>query len=362
MLTSRLGLRYPVLSDSADVPRDVGNLAADLDSQVAVDSQGTFGVRPAAGISGRYYYATDQGILYRDNGVSWNTITPVIGEDTIGTFEIAPNSITATELADNSVDAAAIQDNALQNRHFQDAVVGYTEIAAALKPSQGAGAAQESLRALGTGAGMAASGLHAATHQPSGADPYRSPLMTKAAIAALAPVDGQRVIYSPEGTVLWEFQYVSSYGDGYNWVCLNGRSQPMNRVYGGWNNSQGLAGWQNLQTDMAATLPLAAIYDAEFSLHALSITGGADTGTCYFGLSWNGAIDASECYTMQGNISFLGRADDPGELRPYGARVQPSGAVMRFQIYVSLSEATAGDRPAVLYPRFGVWPLRATFA
>lgn len=35
--------------------------------------------RPAAGIAGRVYYATDTQVLSRDNGTSWNTLTLVSG-------------------------------------------------------------------------------------------------------------------------------------------------------------------------------------------------------------------------------------------------------------------------------------------
>jgi hypothetical protein len=40
-------------------------------SRVALDGQGTLAARPAAGVQGRYYYATDVGFLYRDTGAAW---------------------------------------------------------------------------------------------------------------------------------------------------------------------------------------------------------------------------------------------------------------------------------------------------
>lgn len=40
-----------------------------------VVGRGTFAARPAAGINGRRYFATDQAKEYRDNGVSWDDQT-----------------------------------------------------------------------------------------------------------------------------------------------------------------------------------------------------------------------------------------------------------------------------------------------
>lgn len=44
---------------------------AKLDDLAAIDGQGTIAARPAFGIRGRYYYATDEGKLYRDTGAAW---------------------------------------------------------------------------------------------------------------------------------------------------------------------------------------------------------------------------------------------------------------------------------------------------
>jgi hypothetical protein len=44
---------------------------AALDNLAAIDMQGVFSSRPAAGVRGRYYFATDQARLYRDTGSAW---------------------------------------------------------------------------------------------------------------------------------------------------------------------------------------------------------------------------------------------------------------------------------------------------
>jgi len=82
LTTARLGLRYPVLSDTADVPRDVGNLAADIDN-AAIFGVGFIASRPVStsgspGIAGRLYHATDLGIdkgdLWFDYSQGWRKI------------------------------------------------------------------------------------------------------------------------------------------------------------------------------------------------------------------------------------------------------------------------------------------------
>jgi Concanavalin A-like lectin/glucanases superfamily len=69
--TSRLALPYPTPTDSVDVPRDVQALANNLDPKASIFAQGTAAARPAAGIAGRFYYATDTGVLSYDSGTDW---------------------------------------------------------------------------------------------------------------------------------------------------------------------------------------------------------------------------------------------------------------------------------------------------
>lgn len=74
-VTARAGLRYPVLADTADVPRDVKNLADDVDAKMAIDSQGLLSARPTTGlVQGQYYFATDNNLIYRYNGSAWITL------------------------------------------------------------------------------------------------------------------------------------------------------------------------------------------------------------------------------------------------------------------------------------------------
>jgi hypothetical protein len=171
--TPRWGLRYPVLSDSADVPRDMGYLAADLDN-VAMDSQGLISARPVStpgspGKYGRYYFATDEGILYRDHGTGWNSVG-ALADRSVTSIKIALDAILEEHIADGSVQSGQIATNAVTSAKVADGAIGSAKIGTDLKPSQGAGSAVEALRALGTSAGQAAAGQHKTQHAPGGVD------------------------------------------------------------------------------------------------------------------------------------------------------------------------------------------------
>lgn len=76
--TPRWSLPYPAGTDIPDGPSQIEALALALDG-VAMDDQGLLSGRPVStsgspGKKGRYYYATDEGILYRDTGTSWTTV------------------------------------------------------------------------------------------------------------------------------------------------------------------------------------------------------------------------------------------------------------------------------------------------
>ena len=77
-VTTRLALPYPEDDDPADVPADIQALTTRLDLIAASDDQGTLSARPAPGKKGRYYWATDQQRLYRDDGTAWRTITGAV--------------------------------------------------------------------------------------------------------------------------------------------------------------------------------------------------------------------------------------------------------------------------------------------
>lgn len=71
--TARLGINTWPLGTDQYLRAQRNADAAKLDDLVAIDLQGTLAGRPAAGIRGRYYFATDDngGRLYRDTGAAW---------------------------------------------------------------------------------------------------------------------------------------------------------------------------------------------------------------------------------------------------------------------------------------------------
>lgn len=68
--TPRHGFFYPDGSHAPDLSSYLFALAEDLDDH-AKDLTGTLAARPAAAQAGRFYFATDKGIIYRDTGLVW---------------------------------------------------------------------------------------------------------------------------------------------------------------------------------------------------------------------------------------------------------------------------------------------------
>lgn len=76
--TPKHGLHRPAGGDDADIPADLVQLTDELDDLLAPYDQGVFASRPAPGLSGRRYYATDVGVEYVDTGAVWVTLaTPM---------------------------------------------------------------------------------------------------------------------------------------------------------------------------------------------------------------------------------------------------------------------------------------------
>lgn len=73
--TPRLALPYPASSATPDVPRDIHALATALD-HAAQFEQGLASAKPAFGVPGRVYWATDERAIYVDTGTAWEAATP----------------------------------------------------------------------------------------------------------------------------------------------------------------------------------------------------------------------------------------------------------------------------------------------
>lgn len=75
MVTARLGLTKNTSATTlADrITNDDANIDA-IDDDAALYLQDDIASRPAAGIEGRYFWSTDEGILYYDDGAAWNCL------------------------------------------------------------------------------------------------------------------------------------------------------------------------------------------------------------------------------------------------------------------------------------------------
>lgn len=177
-VTTRYGIVQPSAdrSDAADVPYYIRQAVTAIEKSVMF-GQGTFAARPAFGITGRIYVATDQvpKQVYYDYGTGWFQVG-ALADGAVGTLQLADGAVTAVKMADGTIVAAKIADGTITGVKVADSAITFAKLAAALKPSQGAGGAAEALRALGTAAGLAAAGTHAAQHGPNGADPLILPL------------------------------------------------------------------------------------------------------------------------------------------------------------------------------------------
>lgn len=154
-------LRYPAqiaAGAGPDVPLDIKNLADDIDPKLTPFSQGLIGARPPAGKVGQRYRGTDTGLIYLDIGAGWIVEGPIPPDGSVGTPQLADNGVTQPKMADNSVGAAEIIPDAVGNSELGPSAVSAVEVADSLKPSAGAAAAVEALRAIGVGAGQVVAG------------------------------------------------------------------------------------------------------------------------------------------------------------------------------------------------------------
>lgn len=204
MLTStRYGVSYPNpdRSDVPDIPLHIGNVVAGLE-QSAMYGQGTLAARPAFGKQGRIYAATDQTppAVWWDTGTLWFKVGQLAAGG-VGTTELADGSVVTIKLADGSVVTAKIGDGQITTIKIADKAVTSIKLEDALKPSAGAGAGTEALRALGPEAGKAAPGTHAAQHAVAGSDPIvgiTEAQLAAAVLAAFVPI-GASLPYAGTG-------------------------------------------------------------------------------------------------------------------------------------------------------------------
>lgn len=78
----------PSMTDNADGDDQLVPFATALDVHAKDITQGTLAARPAAGTYGRFYFATDVGVIFRDEGAFWKLVSAPqaqVGGSSLGT-------------------------------------------------------------------------------------------------------------------------------------------------------------------------------------------------------------------------------------------------------------------------------------
>lgn len=139
--TTNWGRRYPTNSDSPDVPRDVKNLADDVDNCPPI-TYGVWASRPTSspgspGKQHRFYFATDHGRLYRDTGTGWapahvvltDEVTgDMIAPDAVGSSEIATDAVGSAEIAAGAVKASELDTDAVEEAKIKNGAVSKAKL------------------------------------------------------------------------------------------------------------------------------------------------------------------------------------------------------------------------------------------
>jgi hypothetical protein len=97
-LTTRFGLTNWGASTDGPSRLEFNNMWAQLEAKAGIDTQGLLSARPVAGQAQRYYYATDTGVLYRDNGTAWKVVGAALVDavatgSTTGTVPLTVNAL-----------------------------------------------------------------------------------------------------------------------------------------------------------------------------------------------------------------------------------------------------------------------------
>lgn len=115
--STRWGIPYPAGTDLVDVPGDMQGIADSLDNHAKDLTQGTLVSRPAASAAGRYYYATDEKVVYRDNGTTWEPCLPAspLGINTDGVIRRGKSIIATEESRSNTAYGLLTTPDRVQN-------------------------------------------------------------------------------------------------------------------------------------------------------------------------------------------------------------------------------------------------------
>lgn len=109
--TARLGLRQ-WSSDSDTVNRpEFNDSFAKLENLVAIDKQGLTTARPAPGVIGTYFYATDTKILWRDTGNTWQQVGSRIDGLETRPVNVSSQAVNIVALSGQSTDLVRLKSS-----------------------------------------------------------------------------------------------------------------------------------------------------------------------------------------------------------------------------------------------------------
>lgn len=103
-LTTRFGLTQWGAPTDGVARTDWNTSFANIDSLAAIDVQGLFADRPAYGVRGRYFYATDRQVTYRDTGTGWVVVGGTTENSVVRSRAAATTALTVQGETSQSAD------------------------------------------------------------------------------------------------------------------------------------------------------------------------------------------------------------------------------------------------------------------
>lgn len=205
--TTRGQMPAPALGEVADGPAAIQALANQIAALALLGTSGTLAARPTpvAGNVDQYYFATDNGLLYRWSGSTWVTVNPI---------DAAAGTGSMRTLGTGAAQAAPGNDSR---------ILGATQITSGVFASRpAAGTANRLYRATDTKVVYIDTGTEWLVL--GGITDTDSTVLAWNAAWPASPVTGQEVVrYSDSANqVVWRFRYDSSATAGFRWRYVGG--------------------------------------------------------------------------------------------------------------------------------------------
>lgn len=250
---------YPAGSAVADVPADLQALANQIAAQTGLFTSGTLAARPtpvAADVD-RYYYATDNGFLYRWSGAAWAIVNPT--DAVAGTGSMRTLGTGAQQAAPGN-DSRFITSGTFASR-------------------PAAGVANRTYRATDT----------KMTYMDTGTEWIPAGVISVPDTAILAynaawpasPVDGQETYRWADAahTALWRFKYFAAGAAGFRWMFVGG---PPLHLIGGAVSNASVAGTVWYKSAVTWAVGIAGYFDIEYILTSIN-----SSGDCYVNFAFS---------------------------------------------------------------------------